>query len=82
MKTGTTNLTRPTNLISLLPTDLRAWLPVTELARSAREAAETFYWLEADEEDHTPFGGCAWPRGMCCNGSAMRLPKPPLGIVS
>jgi len=61
MKTETTNLTRPANLISLLPTDLRAWLPAAELARAARDAAETFYWLEADEEDHTPFGGCACP---------------------
>jgi hypothetical protein len=61
MKTETTNLARPANLIAILPTDLRAWLPATELARAARDAAETFYWLEADEEDHTPFGGSACP---------------------
>lgn len=61
MKNETTNLNRPPNLLSLIPTDLRAWLPAIELARAAREAAKTFYWVEADEEDHTPFGGCACP---------------------
>lgn len=61
MKTETNLPPRPVNLVSLIPTDLRTWLPASELARAAREAAETYYWLEADEEDHTPFGGCACP---------------------
>ncbi len=61
MKTET-NLQAPTaNLLSLIPVDLRAWMSASELAAASREAAETFYWLEADEEDHTPFGGCACP---------------------
>lgn len=61
MKTETNLPTRPANLLSLIPIDLRVWMPASELAAAAREAAETFYWLEADEEEHMPFGGCACP---------------------
>jgi len=47
---------------SLFPQDLGEWLDDAALARLSREAAETFYWISADDDDdRPPFGGCQCP---------------------
>jgi signal transduction histidine kinase/DNA-binding response OmpR family regulator len=60
----TTNLMNTTQqpgspMTATMPFDVAEWVPANQVACLAREAAENFYWIEAEED--SPFGGCHCP---------------------
>jgi hypothetical protein len=46
---------------AFFPDDLTEWLGATAVLNLAREAAELFYWVEAESEEHISFNGCRNP---------------------
>ena len=48
-------------VVNLFPEDIAHWIDLGTLVALAREAAKTFCWIGADDDDPSPFGGAQCP---------------------